>query len=380
MANTFLTNDIIAKEMIVALYDEVVLSLLVNTSYASEFNDGVARGTEVRVLLPLYLEAYDWNGASTFTVQNLRNTATKVTVDKVFDCSIAITSLEWKFNVTNFSERYAVPAIKALVQRVEKYLITQMYAGTQRVITGLNGYPTDAADLALINKAAREMKIKSGEAISVIGLEAEAIMLGNIKNLIEADKRADAGVNFANATVGRAMGVQYYHSDALDEVHDGIDSTYTGTATVTANVNAVDGQIVEVKLTGGVAGETIHEGQLLKAGDVIFAVAKTATFTSSGNVTFEVSNLQDNLVAGTIVSKYEDVKGSFLFHRDAVALIVLTLPLPMAGEYKTIVTDSQTGFSVRMTAGYDLPSKADTMSFDLVCGAKVLDPRRIAIY
>lgn len=380
MANVFFEQTIYDKYSQVALYDESVLTNLVNRDYIGKFNTGVKQGKTIEILLPTELEAYVWTGEDSFRVQDLFDVTTQMTVDTVFDCSVALTSLDILFNIDEFSDRVIKPIVRALFTKLEEYVIRQIYAGTQKVVEGIDGYPTSVKDLAAIDGKAVDMKIASGEAIAIVGNATRTAMLGNIPNLIEADKRADQGVNFRNATIGRAMGVDYYFSPAIDRVARSVKSTYSGTAKIAQSIGPQNGKVQEVKLSGGVAGETIASGQILKTTSGTFAVYKDATFTSAGNATVQVSNLQFMLENGQTVTKYDETRGNILMHKDSFYLVVLPLPNLAAAAYSQTFVDSETGLGYRLFMGLNQPGKSEIISGDFVVGGKVTDPRRIALF
>ena len=59
------------------------------------------------------------------------------------------------------------------------------------------------------------------------------------------------------------------------------------------------------------------------------------------------------------------------FHRNGLALVTRQLELPMGASKAAIA--SANGLAVRVVFGYDMDTKTDTVSFDIIYGIKELD-------
>ena len=66
-----------------------------------------------------------------------------------------------------------------------------------------------------------------------------------------------------------------------------------------------------------------------------------------------------------------------VFHKNAFALVTRPLELPQGAAQSAIV--NYDGFGLRVVYGYDLNSKTDTISIDMLCGVKTLDKNLAAI-
>ena len=65
------------------------------------------------------------------------------------------------------------------------------------------------------------------------------------------------------------------------------------------------------------------------------------------------------------------------FHRNAFALVTRQLALPMGAQNAAIV--NYDGFGLRVVYGYDMATKSDTVSIDMLCGVKLLDEKLAAV-
>ena len=68
---------------------------------------------------------------------------------------------------------------------------------------------------------------------------------------------------------------------------------------------------------------------------------------------------------------------SIAFHKNALALVTRPLALPQgAAKAATVNYD---GFGLRVVYGYDMQTKTDTVSIDMICGVKLLDQNLISV-
>lgn len=69
--------------------------------------------------------------------------------------------------------------------------------------------------------------------------------------------------------------------------------------------------------------------------------------------------------------------GGVAFHKNAFALVTRPLALPLGNENASIV--NYDGFGLRVVRAYDINTKKDTISIDMVCGVKTLDGKLAAV-
>lgn len=72
-----------------------------------------------------------------------------------------------------------------------------------------------------------------------------------------------------------------------------------------------------------------------------------------------------------------DYVPSIAFHKNAMALVTRPLALPQGAAKAAIV--NYDGFGLRVVYGYDMNTKTDTVSIDMICGVKLLDQNLISV-
>lgn len=379
MANQIPFNNRIAKEYISALYDHTIMGGLTSNQYNTEFTSEPKTGELVKIKRANTFKAYEWEQPSDTVVQSANVTTNYIAIQKMIDCTFEITTKDWTFYVDEFIKDFFEPAVAAMVQDLDTSTLLGMYLGTPSVVEGVTSVTTKA-DLAKLNKAAREMKIKSGEKIALVGLETEATMFSTIDNLIAADLRGDQGYAFKNANLGTAMDIQFHVSEKIDQVYESLEAStlVDGVAYVQADVAKYGEQVI---LAGANAGDVIAAGQILKVGNVTFAAAEKAVASSTGVIVVKTVGVTEAIVADEDVFVTKVAAGpNFLFAKDAVNTVTVVPALPKSLEFSQVLTDGATGYGMRYyIIGDYLPSgkKSDVFRMDTYFGVKVTDPRRI---
>ena len=77
------------------------------------------------------------------------------------------------------------------------------------------------------------------------------------------------------------------------------------------------------------------------------------------------------------IAKADGYTPSIAFHKNAMALVTRPLALPQGAAKAAIV--NYDGFGLRVVYGYDMNTKTDTISIDMLCGVKLLDNKLIAV-
>jgi hypothetical protein len=77
------------------------------------------------------------------------------------------------------------------------------------------------------------------------------------------------------------------------------------------------------------------------------------------------------------IAKNGNYTPSIAFHKNALCLVTRPLALPQGASKAAIVNHN--GFGLRVVFDYDMNTKTDTISIDMLCGVKLLDDKLIAV-
>ena len=103
MANTILTSDILAREALLILENNLVMGALVDSRYEGEFASG-RQGDAIRIRRPasFSVNEFDNNGTATVSTQNATEHSTTLTLEKMFDVSFQVTAKEMALSIDDF--------------------------------------------------------------------------------------------------------------------------------------------------------------------------------------------------------------------------------------------------------------------------------------
>lgn len=363
MGNTFLTTDVIAKESLMVLRNNAVMANLVHRDYSNEFVNGV--GDTISIRKPATFEAKEFSGE--IEVQDATESSTSVKMDKHLDVSFKVTSKQMTMDIKDFSQQLLVPAMRAFNDKVDKYLI-----GLQAQVANRVAHSSGSISSADII-AARKMLTKSATPLDnrrlVLGADAEADLL-NDTQFISAEKVGDNGTALREASLGRKYGFDIYVDQNVENTAGG-SIAYTGTLAVDGAVSASASLTIDATTLTG----TMKAGDVILIGGNAYIVSANATASSN-----EISITVDRALTcddNTEVSYFGAYTPSIAFHKNALALVTRPLALPSGAKDASIV--GYDGFGLRVVYGYDMKTKTDEVSIDMVCGTKLLDQRLISV-
>lgn len=363
MGNTFLTTDVIAKESLMVLRNNAVMANLVHRDYSNEFVSGV--GDTISIRKPTTFEAKEFS--TEIEVQDATESSTSVKMDKHLDVSFAVTSKQMTMDISDFSKQLLVPAMQAFNDKVDKYLIG-LEAQVANRVAHSSGVIAPA-DIISARKILSQNAVPLSERRLVIGAEAEADLLSS-DLFISAEKVGDNGTALREASLGRKFGFDIYVDQNVTNTNGGSIS-YTGTLAVDGAVTASTSVTIDATTLSG----TMKSGDVIIINGDAYIVQANAT-AASNEITITVDRAvtcSDN----TEVSYFGAYIPSLAFHKNALALVTRPLELPMGAKDASII--GYDGFGLRVVYGYDMKTKKDTISIDMLCGTKLLDQRLISV-
>lgn len=360
MSNNFLTVNEIAKESLMRLQNNLVMGGLVYTDFEDEFAN---KGDTVNVRKPATFVAKDF--ATATEAQGINESSVAVKLDKIADVTVEVTSKQLGLNIQDFGTQIVDGAMQALAQKIDADLLG-LYVDIPYASGTAGTTPSALANIANVSKVLNNNKVPFGNRRLVIDPEAQAklIILDAIAN---ADKSGSTqGLREAN--MGRILGFDsYLDQNVYTHTKGNLDADATGTVDV-----STDGTKVTVA-SGGNKG-TIKKGDIVSFADVsgTYVVTADAEMDTTGAGTFNVyPALKED-----ITTKKITVTGSHVanlgFHRNAFALVNRPQALPMGGAEGYVA--NYNGLSIRVTMGYTMSTKINTISFDILYGVKTLDP------
>lgn len=402
--NTFLTPDVIAREALLILEDNIVAPQVMNTSATADFA-GARVGDTVRIRRPAFFGVDDYSRGSNsgdIRIQNAVENSIDLKIEKQFDVSFEVSSKELSMSVDEFNERMLRPAMSAIAQKIDTYALTKL--------KGLGGFlgpsdsgapagltaPNTLGEVAAIVEKMNVQRIPMTGRKFIVSPVMQSALYG-ITEFVRADIRGAATSPVEEASLGRFMGLDTMMSQNLP--------THTvGTILSTANADVACAVVNDQ--TEGTSSLTIDAGSLsgtVAAGDTVsIAYADgvtrdhviTAAATAAANAVAITINpglygidaaavnggtpvvVADNAVATIrgVSGAVDDTTVGAAFHPDAFQLVFVPQPNPM-GPGTNSATVNYKGMSLRVLQSYDHLKKRDLISVDCLVGAAAVDGR-----
>jgi hypothetical protein len=371
--SNFINPSVLAAEALDQLDYELVAGSLVYRDKTNEFANvrGLKVGDSVSIRTVTDFRTDEFTG-TTIDSQEVQQSSTQLEIEKHFDVSVKITSRERALNLDGVRKEIINPAMTSMAQKIDEYLLSKVSESQGLFASGT--LLADAASIAQASRAANLQQIGKGGRIALVDDELEATLLGT-DVFHKFDTRGEPAVSaLMEASMGRLMGIDWFSSVNFPS------TTRTG-GTGTA---VLDNALATSNLQGSNTLVTLATVGTFEAGDKInIAGAKrdftVATQTLAGATAIPlVEQINENLTglggaAITVVSTGAAyTQQGIIFNAGAYGFAAP--PLDAAAGDRSGVA-SAAGLSVRVTEAYDIQTKETYWSFDMLVGAKAIDPR-----
>lgn len=370
MPNTLLTPEVIAKEGLMILTSSLVAASLVYRDYEQEWT-GAKVGDTVTIRKPPTFVANEFT--STVSVQNITEGNVPLRLEKHYDVTVQVTSRDWTLAIGDFASRVVRPAMVAVAEGIDRYVLSKgadfpTYVGTAG--TGIGGWLTanPINDFALVDKQLNIQKVPQAGRYAIVDPTAKASIM-SVPALVQAYSRGDDGTALREASMGRIMGIDYFMDQNIWTHTKGTAASATVTSDVAAGATTIP-------VTVGGSGQTFTQGDLFTVagapGSYVVTAAATASGTSVSALSIYPPVPAGGFAATSAITIVATNTVNFAAHPNAIALAIVPLELPRGAAQAAYMSDG--GVGIRVVYGYDTNTKTDTISFDVLCGAKVIQP------
>lgn len=378
MPNIWEHPSIIAQEALIHLEDALVIAPLCTTDRTSDFTT-TSNGWKVgdTVSFRTHGEYRVDEFTTQITPQNITTSTRPLKIEKHFDVSVQLTAREMALDLDSFSDQVLRPAAYKLAETCDTYLGTKILGGHGLYTsTDLLG---NAADAAQARKAATIQQLNPGGRFALVDLDLEAKLIGSTW-FNQAQTRGPEGLTtLRTGGMGTMMGMDWFSSIAFP-TNAVAFTAGTGTAVTdnTGDKNIIGSRVLTIK-NGSGAGAKAGDRLVIAGVRRPLLVAEDANFAAATEVKLvdPITEVIPDNAAVTIAAAGKDVsfRGA-IFDNKSLAVAFPMLDLPTS---ETAGVASGNGISIRVVRSYDVIHKVTTFSMDMLCGAFVLDPRRVTL-
>ncbi len=397
MSNSTLQIDVIAKEALRILDNELVMAKLVHRAHESEFGNavnGYEIGDTISIRRPTDFTVRDGATASN---QDIVEGKVTLSVDKQKGIDFGFTSRELTQDISELSDRVIKPAMVQLANQVDLDVMA-LYKQVPNWVGTPGQVVNSFADFAKGPERLDEFAVPMDGRAAVLSPSDHWGLLGSQTALYMQDVAKGA---YRQGSLGMIGGVDTYMAQNVPTHTVGADVT-----TVTVNQSVVTGTIdyTAVKDTNQqtitIAGGNLNAGDVftiddvyavnpvtkaalpfLKQFTVVSYAANSLVFSPAAvwtgafqnvAVTSGVTDLNTKAITavGTAATGYRQ---NMVFHKNAFALAIV----PMISPPGAVQVSRQTykGTSIRMIPTYDGTNDRSNFRLDLLYGVRAIDPR-----
>ena len=389
-SQVLLTPQIITKESLVILENNLVAANRVNRKFENQF---VKIGSSLTIRKP---NRFTVASGAALQVQNISEPSVSITISNQKHVDFQFTSQDLTLTVEEFSERYLKPGLATLANQVDSDVLSNTlsisnYVGTPTVtpaafsssvqLTGQrmdeNAAPQDNRTLVL-NPAAY-WAIANGLTPSfVMPTAKEALVKGYLATIGNFEVYMDQNVTRGGTNAHNTSVTMITNSTAAGVQGNGnTTSMYGGAATETINI----GDVFTVAGVNNVNPQSRQStGQLknftVTATSTPTASVWTVTFTpavvTSGpyqNVTAGINSSQAvTWLNGTTATQVNSIN-NIAFTRDAFGLVMVPLEIPQGVDFAA--RETYRNISMRVIRAYDINNDVFPTRVDILYGTTV---------
>ena len=404
MANTTLTADVVAKEALLMLENELGVLDTFHRAHEDEFKtevNGFKKGSVIRIRRPA---DFTVRSGATMDLQDAIEGRTTLTVDTQIGVDFSFTSSDLTLSITKLSERFIKPAMSSIVNNMAKTCMESFYQGVYNW-AGTPGETINSfADFAKGAERLDLMAVPTDMRCAALHPQDHWGLLGSQTALYITDAAKGA---YRDGSLGRIGGVQTYMSQVMPTHTTGArDDTTPITAAASGDqsvsYDTAKNTWSQDLVTTGFDAATITAGDVFTIADLYMVNPKTkastgilqqfvvlTAITADGTDTLSISppiitsgphqtvvlstgTFASNALVnvGTASTAYRQ---NMMYHKNAFGLAIVPMELP-PGAYGA-ARQSYKGFSVRVIPVYDGVNDVSKWRLDLLYGKTVLDPR-----
>jgi hypothetical protein len=385
VSNTLITPSVIAKEALLSFENEMVFGGLVHRDYKKEF---VKIGSKVSIRKPVKFVASDGN---TRVHQNVSESVTDITINKRKHVSWAFSMQDLTLTVSEYNKRYIQPACAALANIVDSDLASlhdQLF-----MFTGTPGTtPSAFSDIIAPAQKADEQLWPKKDRNLVLNPTAYWKMADAFDTSVFSTKITEAAIErgalgkIAGLTIWQDANIKTFTPGTQDTSTPVVNGTQTGSSILCAAGDSAStylkGDIVTFATTYDVnpmSGDAypnlkqfvVTEDEAV-AGDGSFTLEIYPPIITSGAYkTCSVGAVTGQAVVRPATCTTKQVR-NMLFHKNALALVMVPLELPQGAAFKA--RETYKNLSITVVKDFDIDEYEDIIRLDIMYGVKAIYP------
>lgn len=365
MPNSFINIKEIARRSLERLQENIVFPQLIYRDYSGDFVNG--KGETIQIRKPVVLNAEDF--VSTVTPQGIEERSIDVTLDTISDVTVEYTAIQEAVNMGDgaLNRQFIEPAAATLAEHINGKGLA--LAADIPYICGTAGTtPSTLEAFASAAEVLDENKVPTTMRRGIWNPAALA-KFRQIGDIVNANKSGTTEALRAGS-IGNIFGIDNYMAQGVKKFTSGVTESSAVKPSAAASVGATT-----ISLTGTtLAGKLVKGDVLTILGNTYVVTEDTAAASSNAIANVKIyPALKKAITTATNVAITPSHVMNLVFHQNAFAFVTRPLATP-AGAESYVVSDSAGGLSLRVVRQYDISTKKDMFSMDILYGYKTIYP------
>lgn len=402
MSNTTLTADIIAKEAMAILDNELGWLDNIHRAYEDEFEqkvNGYEIGDTISIRRP---EDGQVRTGSTMNTTDVIEGKVTLTIDQIIGSDFKLSATDLTLKISDIGERVLKPRLINMVNYMANDVLSTMYKRIYNWV-GTAGNTIDSfADFYVGVRRLNEMAVPMADRFAILSPVDHAGMLGSQTGLYITDAAKDAyrkgslgeigscetfmsqvtpthttgtrddttpTVNGANQNVTYDTAKNTWTQSLICQAFDASATIKEGDVFTLADVYMVN---PKTKQSTGILQQFVNTADATAAGGAVTLTISPPIITSGPHQTVNAAPASGAAIVnvGAASTAYRQ---NILAHKNTMALAIVPMIMPpgtVGGSRK-----SHKGISVRVMPVWDGVNNTSAWRMDMLYGRKVIDPR-----
>lgn len=395
--NEILTDEVIAKEALMIVENNLQLTRLINRRHESKFaQEGKKIGDHLDIRLPVR-----WEGRTgeEMVVEGAKETSVTLTIDQLIGQDLSFSNVDLTLKIDQFRERYLDTACASIANRIDAAMAAE-YANVPNCAGTPGTVPTSLDPYFDASVTLSNYGVPSNSRSMVLSPRMEASIVNALKGLFQAAQAI--AEQYKTGSMGHVIGFDWYMDQNI--------KTHTVGALGGTPLVKGAGQSGSTILTDGWTANTgaVARGDIITFGTVTagslglnpqpprdstgelrqFVATQDQLADSSGEMSIavfpavklagpyrNVSAAPPNDAALKFfghASSYASVasKQGLAFHKEWMTAAFVDLELPKGMEMSARAKSKKLNISIRIVKGYDIKTNQHLCRLDVLFGKK----------
>lgn len=392
MANTLITDSIIAKEALMIVENNLRLTRLINRRYEKKF---AVEGKKINDTLSIrYPVRVTGRSGEEMIIEDVEEQSVDLRIDQIEGQDLSFSNVDLTLAVDDFRARYLDTSCAMIANKIDRYMATRYlnvpnFAGTPGTVpTALTPYFDAGVTMS-------DYGVPPSDRNMVISPRMEAEIVRALQGLFQA--AASIAEQYKTGMMGHVIGFDWYMDQnirlhtvgALGGVPLVNGAGQSGATLVTDGWTATTGAVAAGDIIDAAGSNGINPQNRDSTGNLRqFTVTAAATASGTGAMTINISpsivlsGAYQNVSAaptndGAIrifgsASAYASTatRQGLAFHKEWMTAAFVDLELPQGMAMSARAKSNQLGIAIRIVKGYDIKTNKELCRLDVLFGAR----------